>query len=185
MYFLPNCLRDSFAEMAILAPENSLPPALQAVINKEEIRTVIYQFARGADRRIRDLVQSVYHPEANDNHGTFNGPAKNFYDAMTANDTTHAVHHQIGQSLIELGNDGSTARAETYCTATTVDGDNNWIKFLVRYVDQFEKREGAWKISDRCVVFDAVSDKAIMDYLPKSNMGTRDETDFSRKILSN
>ncbi|KAH7205221.1 hypothetical protein BKA60DRAFT_153450 [Fusarium oxysporum] len=105
---------------------------------------------------------------------------------MAANDTTHAVHHQIGQSLIELGSDGISASAETYCTATTVnrvDGQDTWIKFLVRYVDQFEKREGTWKILDRYVVFDAVSDKAIMDYLPKSNMGTRDEGDFSRKVL--
>jgi len=170
--------------MASLA-DKSLTQALQAVVDKEEIRSVIYQFARGADRKIRDLVQSAYHPEANDNHGTFNGPAKDFYDAMAANDTTHAMHHQIGQSLIELSDDGKTASAETYCTATTVDGENNWIKFLVRYVDQFEKRDEVWKISDRYVVLDAVSDKAIMDYLPKSNMGTRDETDFSRKILKN
>ena len=169
--------------MASPAADNILRPALQAVVDTEEIRTVIYQFVRGADRKIRDLVQSVYHPEANDNHGTFDGPAKDFYDAMTANDATHAVHHQIGRSLIELGNDGTTASAEKYCIATTVDGDNNWIKFLVRYVDQFEKRDGAWKILDRCVAFDAVSDKAIMDYLPKSNIGTRDETDFSRNIL--
>lgn len=171
--------------MVFPAADNILPPALQVVVDKGEIRTVIYQFVRGADRKIRELVQSVYHPEANDNYGTFNGPAKDFYDAMIANDTTHAVHHQIGQSLIEPGNDGETASAETYCPATTVDDDNNWIKFLVQYVDQFEKIDRAWKLSDRCVVFDAVSHKAIMDYLPKFNTGTRDERHFSRNILKN
>ncbi|KAF5684031.1 gamma-bhc dehydrochlorinase [Fusarium denticulatum] len=97
---------------------------------------------------------------------------------MTASDSTRAVHHQIGQSLIELGPDGTTASAETYCTATTVneaDGQETWITFLVRYVGQFEKRDGSWKISHRFVAFDAVSDKAIMQYLPKANLGTRDE----------
>ncbi|KAL5616744.1 hypothetical protein FOBRF1_005492 [Fusarium oxysporum] len=121
-----------------------------------------------------------------DNHGSFKGPAKDSYDIMTAADSTRAVHHQIGQSLIELGPDGTTASAETYCTATTVneaDGQETSITFLVRYVDQFEKRDGSWKISHRFVAFDAVSDKAIMQYLPKANLGTRDEEDYSRKVL--
>ncbi|EWG37434.1 hypothetical protein FVEG_01047 [Fusarium verticillioides 7600] len=105
---------------------------------------------------------------------------------MTASDSARAVHHEIGQSLIELGPDGTTASAETYCTATTVneaDGQETWITFLVRYVDQFEKRDRSWKISHRFVAFDAVSDKAIMQYLPKANLGTRDEEDYSRKVL--
>ncbi|KAJ9428812.1 hypothetical protein QL093DRAFT_2146632 [Fusarium oxysporum] len=33
----------------------------------------------------------------------------------------------------------------------------------------------SWKISHRFVAFDAVSDKAIMQYLPKANLGIRDE----------
>jgi hypothetical protein len=88
--------------------------------------------------------------------------------------------------LIELGPDGTTANAETYCTATTVneaDGQETWITFLVRYVDQSEKRDGSWKISHRLVAFDAVSDKAIMQYLLKANLDTRDEEDYSRKVL--
>ncbi|CCT63493.1 uncharacterized protein FFUJ_01105 [Fusarium fujikuroi IMI 58289] len=63
------------------------------------------------------------------------------------------------------------------------DGQETWITFLVRYVDQFEKRDGSWKISHRFVAFDVVSGKAIMQYLPKANLGTRDEEDYSRKVL--
>ncbi|KAI1044823.1 hypothetical protein LB505_005216 [Fusarium chuoi] len=172
--------------MASSLADAKLSKSLQSIVDKDEIRSVIYKFVRGADRKIRHLVQSVYHPDAIDNHGSFNGPAKDFYDTMTASDSTRAVHPQIGQSLIELGPDGTTASAETYCTATTVneaDGQEIWITFLVRYIDQFEKRDGSWKISHRFVAFDAVSDKAIMQYLPKANLGTRDEEDYSRKVL--
>ncbi|EXM11211.1 hypothetical protein NOF04DRAFT_1269046 [Fusarium oxysporum II5] len=161
--------------MASPLTDAKLSQSLQSIVDKDEIH-----------HKIRHLVQSVYHPDAIGNHGSFKGPAKDFYDIMTAADSTRAVHHQIGQSLIELGPDGTTASAETYCTATTVneaDGQETSITFLVRYVDQFEKRDGSWKISHRFVAFDAVSDKAIMQYLPKANLGTRDEEDYSRKVL--
>lgn len=56
--------------------------------------------------------------------------------------------------------------------------------FLVRYVDQFDERDGSWKISHRFVDFDAVSDTVIMQYLLKANLGTRDEEDYSRRVLN-
>lgn len=166
---------------------SSIPPAVQALIDKEEIRTVIYRFCRGSDRRIRNLVQSVYHPDAIDNHGSYDGPAKDFYDAMNSMPPPDGVYHHIGQSLVELGTGGSTASAETYCTATTIDrgadGQEKWTAFLVRYIDKFEKREGEWKIVHRFVAYDGMTGDG-RAYLPKSSLGTRDESDYSRKIFN-
>ncbi|KAJ3539150.1 hypothetical protein NM208_g5605 [Fusarium decemcellulare] len=172
--------------MSSLPNDIPLPPAVQALIDKEEIRTVIYRFCRGSDRRIRDLVQSVYHPDAVDNHGSYNGPAKDFYDFVNSVPPVLCSHHHIGQTLIDLGEDGSTANAETYCTATTideVDGQHKWTTFLVRYIDKFEKRDGEWKITHRFVAFDGITDNTQMNYLPKSSLGTRNEGDYSRKIF--
>lgn len=111
-----------------------LSQSLQSIVDKDEIRSVIYRFVRGADRKIRHLVQYVYHPDAIDNHGSFNRPEKDFHDTMTASDSTRAVHHQIGQSLIKLGPDATTVSAETYCTATTVneaDGQETWSTYFL------------------------------------------------------
>ncbi|KAK1718701.1 hypothetical protein CaCOL14_003317 [Colletotrichum acutatum] len=163
----------------------ALPRAVQAILDKDEIRTVIYRFARGADRLIRDVVQSVYHEDATDNHGTYNGPAKDFFDSMGSN-SIKAAHHQIGQSLIEIEEDGRKAHAETYCTATTiveVEQGEKWTTFLVRYVDNLEKRDGEWRITHRFCAFDGASEAAIMGYLPKENLGTRDESDYSRCVF--
>ncbi|KAF4782495.1 hypothetical protein HER10_EVM0012926 [Colletotrichum scovillei] len=167
------------------ADKTSLPRAVQTIIDKDEIRTAIYRFARGADRLIRDVVQSVYHEDATDNHGTYNGPAKDFFDSM-GSDSIKTAHHQIGQSLIEIEEDGRKAHAETYCTATTIVGvgqEEKWTTFLVRYVDNLEKRDGEWRITHRFCVFDGASEAAIMGYLPKENLGTRDESDYSRCVF--
>ncbi|KAJ0313120.1 hypothetical protein COL5a_003971 [Colletotrichum fioriniae] len=163
----------------------ALPRAVQTIIDKDEIRTVIYRLARGADRLIRDVVQSVYHEDATDNHGTYNGPAKDFFDSMGSN-SIKVAHHQIGQSLIEIEGDVRKAHAETYCTATTIVGDGQeekWTTFLVRYVDNLEKRDGEWGITHRFCAFDGASEAAIMGYLPKENLGTRDESDYSRRVF--
>ncbi|KAF5507569.1 Uncharacterized protein CGCA056_v013638 [Colletotrichum aenigma] len=105
--------------MSATKTQQNLPPALQALVDKEEIRSAIYRFARGSDRGIRDLVQSVFHSDATDNHGFYNGPAKDMYDALNSGSSSDAAHHRIGQSLIEVGDNGITAAAETYCIATT------------------------------------------------------------------
>ncbi|KXH63097.1 hypothetical protein CSAL01_04988 [Colletotrichum salicis] len=163
----------------------ALPRAIHSIIDKDEIQTVIYRFARGADRLIRDVVQLVYHEDATDNHGTYNGPAKDFFDSMGSG-SLKAAHHQIGQSLIEIEEDGRKAHAETYCTATTiavVGQEEKWTTFLVRYVDNLEKRDGEWRISHRFYKFDGASDAAILGYLPKENLGTRDESDYSRRVF--
>ncbi|CAI0650971.1 unnamed protein product [Colletotrichum noveboracense] len=174
--------------MSATETQQILPPALQTLVDKEEIRSGIYRFARGSDRGIRDLVQSVFHPDATDNHGFYNGPAKDMYNALNAGPSPDAAHHHIGQSLIELGDDGITAAAETYCIATTVnvvDGKDKWVTFLVRYIDTFEKREGEWKIKDRVLAFDGVSDGNVLKSLPKESLGRRDENDYSRKVMKN
>ncbi|KAK1675981.1 hypothetical protein BDP55DRAFT_118242 [Colletotrichum godetiae] len=127
----------------------------------------------------------MYHEDATDNHGTYNGPAKYFFDSM-GSDSIKAAHHQIGQSLVEIEEDGRKAHTETYCTATTiavVGGEEKWTTFLVRYVDNSEKRDAEWRITHRFCTFDDASDAAILGYLPKENLGTRDGSDYSRSVF--
>ncbi|KAF6789006.1 hypothetical protein CSOJ01_14906 [Colletotrichum sojae] len=147
-----------------LQAQATLPPAVQALLDKDAIRTVIYRVARGSDRKIRDL---------------------GLYDATIAPDPTAAAHHQIGHSLIEIAADGVSARAETYCTANIVVGGegSEWMTLLVRYVDRFEKRDGEWRIAHRVVVYDGASKSGFMGRLPKENLGVRDETDYSRTVF--
>lgn len=168
--------------------EQSLPRDLQALVDKDDIRTVISRFCRGSDRKIRSIVQSVYHPGAIDNHGFFNGPVDEFYDAVNQAPAVDCSHHLFGQTLIELEDNGLAANTETYCIITTVNwahGEKEeWTTFLVRYIDRLEKLNNQWKVIHRVVVFEAAIDRKQFNALPQASLGTRDENDYSRKVFN-
>ena len=51
---------------------------LDDLIDREQIRDVIYRYARGVDRRDYELVRSCYHPNATDDHGSYKGDVDGF-----------------------------------------------------------------------------------------------------------
>src|SRR5262245_17777267 len=48
-------------------------PAVRVLLDKQAIQEVLARYCRGVDRADLELLRSVYHPDAIDNHGTFNG----------------------------------------------------------------------------------------------------------------
>ena len=50
------------------------------LLAKEEIREVIFRYARGIDRMDFDLVTACYHADAYDDHGTFQGNVPDFIE---------------------------------------------------------------------------------------------------------
>jgi hypothetical protein len=126
--------------------------------DREEIRDVLFRYARGIDRLDLALVRSCYHPDAHDDHGAFRGDLEGFLawvgDALSFFESTM---HFIGNQLIEL--DGDVAHTESYCVAYhrrgTEDGQEAYdLVTALRYVDRLERRDEAWRIADRVCVFD-------------------------------
>jgi SnoaL-like protein len=173
--------------MAATDTTAALPAAVQELVDKEAIRQVMVDYCRGWDRLDRELVLSCYHREAVDNHGIFSGTPAGLYDAWAAPAQLLANHHLLGQMKIEL--DGDSARAETYCLATSVAdmGDGPEARqHAVRYLDRFEKRDGAWKIASRFVAFDAELQLAggVPTVPSEENLGRRDGEDRSHALFS-
>lgn len=130
--------------------------ALQALLDKQEIHDVLMRYCRGIDRCDEELLRSVYHPDAWDDHGEFKGPASEFIPHVLKGLRAGSGNfHSVSNVLIEL--DGDTAYSEAYVTSwhpMTRDGVRaNWI-FAGRYVDRFERRDGVWKIAHRTTVLD-------------------------------
>ena len=135
-------------------------PEVQALLDKQAIYEVLMKYCRGIDRIDEELLRSVYHPDAWDDHGSFKGPASEYVTYIVASlragaDAGCNNFHSVSNVLIEL--DGDVAHTETYITSwhpALKDGkNNNWI-FAGRYVDRFERRNGAWKIAHRMTVCD-------------------------------
>ena len=124
------------------------------------IRRTLYRYCRGIDRRDYDLVRACYHPDATDDHGDFLGGVDGFIDHVKANLVRfERTMHFLGNILIEVDLPADHARSEAYAIANhrlRANDKKPLRDFLVglRYVDDFERRDDAWRIANRVCVFE-------------------------------
>lgn len=143
--------------------------------DRQLIQHQIIAYARGVDRRDWDLVRSVYHPDAHDDHGAYKGGVEGFIEWLERRHAFIAQSmHFATNCLIEFSGP-ETALAETYYLALQTMGpeagesramllgerkmapDASVIMQVAgRYIDLFEQRAGTWAIARRVVVFEKV-----------------------------
>lgn len=151
-----------------------------------KIRQVLQRYCRGVDRLDKALLDSVYWPEATDNHGVYVGPGAAFSDWLFPVIREHCAStlHYLGQSNIWV--EGELATAETYFHAVHRLESNHQVDQEVsygRYVDRFEKRADEWRISDHVVVMEHA--ESVLDVPPMAfsvdqfERGRRSEEDLS------
>jgi SnoaL-like domain len=132
--------------------------ALQMLLDKEAIRDAVLRYCRGVDRLEPEMIRSAYHPDGYDDHGDLKGGRDEYIDALVPLLRRHYVStsHNIGNQLIEI--DGDRALSESYLIAVHVtesDG-KQWQEIVFgRYIDNFEKRDGEWRIAHRVCVIDS------------------------------
>jgi hypothetical protein len=129
--------------------------ALAALLAKREIEEVVLRYCRGIDRMDRELVRSCYHPDATDEHGSFNGGVEAFLEWVWKLLARYEMTmHFVGNVLVELA--GDAAVAESYGVAWHRSPDPRPQLNLVtgfRYLDRFERRgDGVWRIARRVAV---------------------------------
>lgn len=112
-------------------------------------------YGHGIDRRDWALVESLYHPDAIDDHRPFfsGSPADycRWLPSMMAN--WRRTQHSVSNMLFLI--DGDRAEGELVALAyhETLDGTRA-IASHGRYADRYEKRDGVWKYLHRCFVLD-------------------------------
>lgn len=155
-----------------------------------EIQQVLYRYSRGVDRGDAELIKSVYHPEAIDEHGLFNGAGMEFADLIVkemGRCTANGAHH-ITNILIDL--DGDTAKVESYFFALNPETEPEGTVSPVsgRYLDRFEQRNGEWKIAHRKVILDWSHSALPVSQWPlhkKFPNGKKNEKDASYEFFRN
>lgn len=134
------------------------PKRLARMLDQQEIRDVYYRYCRGVDRRQYDMIRSCYHPDGTDNHGEFVGDVDGFIEHVKSTVVRfERTMHFLGNILIEV--DGDQARGEAYafaCHRLAASRGKPQRDFTValRYVDDFERRNGEWRIAHRICVFE-------------------------------
>ncbi len=162
-------------------------PAVQELLDKQAIVEVLMKYCRGVDRRDPDLLTSIYHPDAYDDHvgrhfdGTTVG--QGLVDWMY--EEMEVTTHNITTYNIEI--DGDVAGSESYTTSVhlrKMDGEVRTILSLARYVDRMERRDGVnWKIASRIVVSE-FSGQIAMDRNQFPTLARQDRSDPSYTVLS-
>lgn len=133
-------------------------PELQALLDKQAISEVIMRYCRGVDRFDPEIVSSVYHPDAVDEHGTrtFSGPriGEEIVDWLRPN-VKISTHHIATQNIKLIDRD--TAASESYTTGWHVElrgAEELQMQTVGRYIDRLERRNGEWRIAHRIFVME-------------------------------
>jgi ketosteroid isomerase-like protein len=138
------------------ADDLQLTPELVAFVKEQKDRADIHacllRYTRGVDRHDRELMLSAYWPDAFDEHGVAEGVAADFVDWAIGwhGDYQTKHHHAITNHSVELDDD--TAHGETYYIFWGENKEGPPQLSFGRYVDRFEKRDGAWRIAHRVCV---------------------------------
>jgi ketosteroid isomerase-like protein len=133
--------------------------------DRQAIREVLMTYSRAIDRLDRDLLISVYHDDAIDDHGVFVGTPAQFANwAIAMHTATHLSHqHCIFNFTCDL--DGDVAHTESYYMFVGMNRAGTPLAMSGgRYIDRMEKRDGRWAIAARV----CVRDWAPLDEIPQS-----------------
>lgn len=169
-----------------------LDPRMARLFDKDQIRDVLANYARGVDRGDGALLKSCYHPDAIEEHGgRYTGNAYEYVDgAIPRIRQMDAMQHVLGTSHFDFLTD-DLAYVETYLvTLARVKSSNEILDTFTggRLIDRFERRAGVWKIAHRRTIFDWNRDTPMrqgwvggmfVPGTPGMRLGAKGETDPS------
>lgn len=124
----------------------------------EMIRDATKRYSYGVDRLDPEVMKSAYWPDGTDDHGVFVGNAHEFVEhCMVAHLGWKSTMHCVYNHQIKLEDDGAHARGELYNVTHLLKEDGTHDHWYGRYLDEYEKREGEWRILNRVCVHEGTS----------------------------
>jgi hypothetical protein len=162
-------------------------PEVQALLDKQAIRDLIYTYCRAVDRIDIPLGHSIWHEDGYADYGAdyYQGPGKGVIDTICRHHDGLTSHsHQVTNILIELN--GDRAGSESYVSGTMRlerEGKTLHMGVWARYLDAWERRDGKWGLARREVVFDHEEIREVTP-MGRALRFTRDRSDPSYAFLT-
>ena len=127
--------------------------AIDQALSRQALHDLCMAYARAADRGDAELMESLFHEDATVISGIVNGDGKRFARDIVAFVTANLqrAFHSVANEWYEIK--GDKAIGESYVIAMVTAGGND-IMTGGRYIDAFERRNGAWKFRSRNFVVD-------------------------------
>ena len=122
--------------------------------DRAAITAVLARYCHAVDHLDWDELASVYHEDATDRHGAYQGSAAGFLEWVRPQFTARfaATMHSISNVAIDLDGPRAFSRCQVRADHLIKDELGGGIfQFWGDYVDVFERRAGQWKILHRIV----------------------------------
>jgi len=159
--------------------------ALQELLDKQAITERLFDYARGVDRIDSELICSVFHPDAQLDYGAmFAGTREEFAEFIgLVHPEMEAHSHHLSNISVTI--DGERAGSETYVLAWLRARGGDAVNDTVtsgRYVDEWRRTRGEWRIVHRTYLHDTDSTRSAgTSGFPTT--GSRDTSDPSYAAL--
>ena len=127
------------------------------MLDEYALRKLVHGYCRAVDRGDLDTLRDLYHDDAVDSHGSLSSGSVDAFLRMLTETRPYirSMQHHITTTNFAL--DGDIAEGEIYSIAThsfaAKDGETE-VVVGGRYLDKYEKRDGAWKFMARAIVTD-------------------------------
>ena len=143
-------------------------PLLQEMLDEHALRKLVHGYSRAVDRGDVETLRGLYHPDATDDHGAFSAGTVDDFLRTLVDTRPHLRSMQHHITTANFAIDGDIAEGEIYSIAThTFAAGAGEAEVVVggRYLDRYEKRDGVWKFTRRCIVTDwaHVNDPSTVD----------------------
>ncbi len=133
-----------------------MDPNLQELLDKQAINDVLVRYCRVLDWLDEEGLATVFWPDATIDYGFFQGSGEEFVPyVMKIERESLRRWHLCANTIIHV--DRNLATSETYGIAQSTNSRDDVLTdsiFGGRYLDQFEKREGTWRILKREYILD-------------------------------
>ncbi|MEP6873611.1 MAG: nuclear transport factor 2 family protein [Burkholderiales bacterium] len=175
--------------------------SVERMADRMQIQDVMYRWCRAVDRLDFEGIRAVFHPDATDTHGPYDGGVEGLIDWIRERHLAIPFSmHAISNILIEFAS-ADLALVETYvrtiqqyppeakaALAQLAGGREGAAGAGVdlftgsRYADRFERRDGEWRIARRTLIHDWKQLVEVSPNAPKTLdhwvKGTRSRQDF-------
>lgn len=134
-----------------------MDPRVEALLDKQAIEEVIMRYSRTLDWLDGEGQASCFWPDAEIDYGFYSGDGEGWTPVVIEVEMTAARRwHLCGGLLIDLRGEAASSECYGFTVSCSVDGDGEKSDSLFggRYLDEWEKREGEWRIISRRYVLD-------------------------------
>ena len=158
---------------------------VEQLLAERAITRQLYNYGRAMDRCDEALGRAVFHPDSTVDYGSmFQGSGDGFVEFTTEAHKAMTTHvHRISNILIEVR--GERAGSEAYVEARLRLPQGKGFVDLInlgRYIDEWEKREGEWRILRRRYLHE-MDAKQVVEKADYECAGRRDQSDTSYETL--